>query len=100
MGRLNESGGACADPILWPSVLAACHKFQTETKSMEANVISCFQFVPLQNYSVSLIYPCLPCVSTVAVRIKCQKTDSVFSWSPVKCKIKITQVDTLHSYGR
>lgn len=55
MGRQNEKGGICVDPISGPSVLTACHKFQAETKSVKAN-ISCFQFVPLQNVC---FYPCL-----------------------------------------
>lgn len=56
MGRQNEKGGICVDPISGPSVLTACHKFQAETKSVKANIISCFQFVPLQNVC---FYPCL-----------------------------------------
>lgn len=50
VGTENENGGVCVDTKLWPSVLTACHKFQTETKSMKANIISCFPFVPPQNY--------------------------------------------------
>lgn len=54
MGRENERGGIYVDTISGPSVLTACHKFQAETKSVKANIISCFQFVLLQNVSVSI----------------------------------------------
>lgn len=36
--------------ISGPSVLTACHKSQTETGSVKANVISWFQYCALQNY--------------------------------------------------
>lgn len=61
MGRQNERGGICVDTISGPSVLTACHKFQAETKSVKANIISCFQFVPLQK--CFCFYPCLSSIS-------------------------------------
>lgn len=42
MGRQNEKRGICVDPFSGPSVLTACHTFQAETKSVKANIISCF----------------------------------------------------------